>query len=333
MQRRLAGAALAGLAAGAVLAPSALAAGPAATTRTAASINQTAVTLRGTVNPHGTATTYAFQWGTEVTYGQQTPNRSAGGGTAARDVSFRLTRLTPGTVYHYRVIATNSDGTTVGADRSFRTALPPAKAPVALGTAPFSPYANSVTLTALINPAGAATTYRFQFGTTTAYGAETFAASVPAGVQPVSVRVPLSGLQAQTTYHFRTVLSNRIGTVFGPDAVFTTGPFPPARISASTRPGRPRRSHPYFVTTGVLRLADGVSVADGCNGIVGVRFTSGSRTVAQRRVRLASGHCSYRLRVRAVPPRGKSALRVHVRFYGNAILTPADARTHLVRFK
>ncbi|MBB4662645.1 hypothetical protein [Conexibacter arvalis] len=333
MQRRVAHVAVAAVAATAAFATAAQAASPTVTTRTAGTVRQTAATLRGTVNPHGTPTTYSFQWGTSATYGQQTPNRSAGRGTGGRDVSVRVGGLAPGTVYHYRIVATNADGTTVGRDRTFRTALPPATPPAILGTAPFAPYANSVTLTALLNPGGAQTTYKFQFGTTNAYGAETFAATVPAGVQPVSVRVPLSGLQARTTYHFRTIASNRRGTVVGPDTTFTTGPFPPARLGARTQPTRQRRSHPYFITRGVLRLAEGVSVADGCNGIVGVRFTNGRRTVAHRRMRLASGHCSYRLRMRAVPPRGKSKLRVHVRFYGNAILTPADARTYLVRFR
>lgn len=333
MRRRLATAALAGLALAAAGAGTVQAASPTVSTRSAASVGQTAVTLRGTVNPHGTPTSYAFQWGATSAYGQQTPNRSAGRGTTGNDVTFRLRGLTPGVRYHYRIVATNADGTSVGADRSFRTDLPPAQAPTILGTAPFSPYANSVTLTALINPNGAATTYKFQFGTTTTYGVETAAASIPAGILPVSVRIPLQGLQERTTYHFRTVASNRIATVVGPDATFTTGPFPPATITVATRPRLPRRarrSHPYFVTTGALRLPAGVGVQDGCRGIVGVRFTSDRRTVASRRVRLDPGHCSYRLRVRALPPRGKSRLRVHVRFYGNAILAPQDARTFLV---
>jgi hypothetical protein len=248
-------------------------------------------------------------------------------------VTFRLRGLSPGTRYHYRIVAVNADGTSVGGDRSFRTALPPATLPAILSTAPFAPYANSVTLTANINPGSAATTYKFQFGTTTTYGAETFAASIPAGAAPVAVKIPLNGLQERTTYHFRTVASNRKGTVVGPDATFTTGPFPPALVTSHTRPGKQRRSHPYFVTTGSLRLGSGVGVTDGCQGIVGVRFTSGSRTVASKRVRLKSGHCSYSLRVRAVPPAGKSKLRVRVHFYGNAILTPSDARSYLVGFK
>jgi hypothetical protein len=333
MQRRLIAAAGMTLAFAVAVAPSASAASPTAATKAAGSVGQTAVTLHGAVDPNGTATTYAFQWGSTPTYGQQTPNRSAGSGTRGTDVSFRLRGLTPGTTYHYRIVATNADGTTVGADRSVRTELPPATPPTILSTAPFSPYANSVTLTALVNPGGAATTYRFQFGTTNTYGAETFAASIPAGVAPVAVRLPLNGLQERTTYHFRAVVSNRRGTVVGPDATFTTGPFAPAKIGAKTRPGKQRRSHPYFVTTGVLALPAGVGVADGCTGIVGVRFTNGSRTVASRRVRLDPGHCSYSLRVRALPPAGTSKLRVRVRFYGNSILTPQDARSYLVGFK
>lgn len=331
--QRMGIACLAALALGALAASSAQAASPTVDTRGAASVGQTAATLRGTVNAQGTPTAVAFQWGTSTAYGQQTPDRSAGRATGGRNVSFRLSGLAAGTTYHYRVVATNAEGTAVGADRSFRTDLPPALAPQVLSTAPFSPYANSVTLTALVNPGGAATTYKFQFGTTTSYGVETAAASIPAGAQPVAVRIGLDGLQERTTYHFRAVVSNRRGTVVGPDATFTTGPFAPAKVDVATRPRLPRsarRSHPWFVTTGALRLAAGVGVADGCNGIVGVRFTSGSRTVASKRVRLASGHCSYRLRVRALPPRGKSKLRVHVRFYGNAILTPQDARTFLV---
>jgi hypothetical protein len=330
MQQRLVATALACAGLTAAAPATAVAASPAASTSPAADVGQTAATLRGSVDANGLPTTYAFQWGTTASYGQQTPNRSAGSAGSGRAVSFRLRGLTPGTVYHYRIVATNREGTSVGGDRQFRTELPPATPPSILATAPFAPYANSVTLTATVNPGGAPTTYKFQFGTTNTYGAETFAASVPAGIVSVPVRIPLNGLQERTTYHFRTVVSNRKGTVVGPDATFTTGPFPPALVSSHTRPGRQRRSHPYFVTTGALRLGSGVGVADGCQGIVGVRFTSGSRTVASKRVRLQSGHCSYRLRVRAVPPAGKTKLRVRVHFYGNAILTPSDARSYLV---
>jgi hypothetical protein len=317
-----------------VAAPSgAQAASPTASTAPATAIGQTAATLRADVNPHGAPTTYAFQYGTSSAYGAQTPGRSAGAGTRATRVTFRLTGLTPGVRYHYRVIASNADGTSTGTDRSFRTPLPPAKPPVVLGTAPFAPNATGITFTALLNPGAATTTYRFQYGTSTAYGLETFGKSIGAGIVPQSVDFRINSLAPRTTYHFRVVASNRAGTVFGPDTLAQTGPFPPGKLAVATRPGSARRSHPFFVTTGRLELGSGVSVAEGCSGgTIRVRFTSRFGTVARDSVRLSPGHCSFRLRTRALPrSTSVTRLRVHVSFSGNAILTPFEARSHLVR--
>lgn len=315
------------------LAPAAaVAASSTVTTVGPTSVGQTAATLQGDVNPHGAATTYAFQYGTSTAYGAQTPARSIGSGTSARRVAFRVGRLTPGVRYHYRVIATNADGTSSGADRSFTTRLPPARPPAILGTAPFAPTATGVAFTALLNPNGAATTYRFQYGTSTAYGLETFGLSLPAGVLPRSVSFRINSLAPRTTYHFRVVASNRAGTTFGPDTTAQTGPFPLSQLEAATRPRHAPASHPFFVTHGRLVLGSGVSVEQGCSGgTITVHFTSGRRTVARASTRLRDGHCSFRLRMRAVPPAGRHLLRVHTHFGGNEILTPFDARSYRVR--
>ncbi len=167
---------------GAAAPAAAQAASPTVTTGSASSIATTAGTVHADVTPHGLATTYAFQYGTSTAYGLQTTSHSAGSGTATVAVSVRIAGLTPGVRYHYRVIASNADGTSVGSDHSFRTALPPAKAPRVLGTAPFAPDASGVSFTALLNPGGATTTYRFQYGTSTAYGLETFGKSLGASV-------------------------------------------------------------------------------------------------------------------------------------------------------
>lgn len=77
-----------------------------------------------------------------------------------------------------------------------------------------------------------------------------------------------------------------------------------------------------------------MSVADGCSGgTIRVRFASRFGTVARDSVQLDPGHCSFRLRTRALPSRSSvDALRVHVSFGGNAILTPFRAPSYLVRF-
>lgn len=322
---------LTALAALALAAPAAQAASPTVTTSSATGIGRTSATLRGTVDPHGLATTFSFQYGTTTAYGAQTTSASAGSGTGAKSVSTKVTGLVAATVYHYRVVASNADGTSAGADHTFKTSNPPPHAPSVLATSPFSPSASGVTFTALLNPNGATTTYRFQYGTSTAYGLETFGKSIPGGFVPRSVFFFVGSLASHTTYHFRVVASNSGGTTMGPDTIAQTGPFPLGKLSVVTRPHHQRRSHPVYVTKGHLVLGAGVSTAQGCgSGSVGVTFTSGRRTVAHATATLSGGHCSFRLRMRVHVGRSVTRLRVHVRFGGNAILTPFSARSYLV---
>jgi PKD domain len=83
-------------------------------------------TVSGSVNPDGSSTTYLVEFGTSTAYGHSSPSVSAGAGSSPVSVSATLTGLRPRTVYHYRVVATNAAGTSVGADRTFKTpAAPP----------------------------------------------------------------------------------------------------------------------------------------------------------------------------------------------------------------
>ena len=92
---------------------------PGATTSAATGVTTTAATLNGSVTPNGTDTTYSFQWGTDTSYGNTTAAGDAGSGTSAVSVSANLSSLTPGTTYHFRVVASNAAGTTYGADQTF----------------------------------------------------------------------------------------------------------------------------------------------------------------------------------------------------------------------
>jgi subtilase family serine protease len=132
---------------------------PTVATRSATSVLDTTATLNGSVDPNGSATTYRFEYGTTIAYGSQSPvsDGSAGSGSSASPVSTGLSGLTPGTTYHYRLVATNTAGTTNGADQSFTTvAKPPATIDISLVTSGLpagSPSTGSVaTATSLLAP-------------------------------------------------------------------------------------------------------------------------------------------------------------------------------------
>jgi hypothetical protein len=95
---------------------------PSVATGVATGVGKGGATLRGTVNPNGQATTYRFDIGKTTAYGMQTPVASAGSGEAAVAASHAIGGLAPSTTYHFRLRATNSYGTAVGGDRTFRTA-------------------------------------------------------------------------------------------------------------------------------------------------------------------------------------------------------------------
>lgn len=80
-------------------------------------VSGTTGTLQGAINPRTLSTSYYFQYGATVTYGQQTPTLTLTGGTTLVKVSQVVTGLAPGD--HYRLVATNEKGTRFGHDRTF----------------------------------------------------------------------------------------------------------------------------------------------------------------------------------------------------------------------
>lgn len=95
--------------------------GPRVITGAASKVGADSATLSGTVRPNGQQTVYHFQYGPTSAYGSESPLTSAGTGAAARAVSAALSGLKPGTLYHYRLLATNDTDTTAGKDRTFTT--------------------------------------------------------------------------------------------------------------------------------------------------------------------------------------------------------------------
>jgi phosphodiesterase/alkaline phosphatase D-like protein len=206
---------------------------PAVTTGPVTAVGPTTATVSGTVNPNGAATTWHVEYGTTTGYGSQSPSVNAGSGTSATAVSADLTGLKVGTTYHYRFVATNSSGTTEGADGLLTTSA----APQAVTGSASSVTTSSATLNGTVNPNGRATTWYFEYGTSTSYGAKTSAKNAGLGTSATSVSAPVTGLTALRTYHFRLVATSDAGTSTGSDQTFVTSAAPVATTDPASSVG------------------------------------------------------------------------------------------------
>src|SRR5436305_4146296 len=192
--------------------------------------------------------------------------------------------------------------------------------------------ATTATLRGTVNPNGEATTYRFDWGTTTSYGQQTPSDSAGSGTSGKTVAANLTGLAPGNTYHFRVTASNASGTTVGADQSFTTpGPASvttggatsvtssSAVVNGIVNPqGHPTSYFFQYGTTGAYGLQTTPAGAGHGTGNVAVHQTlTGlnqntlyhSRTVAQNSGGTASG---------AAQPftTGPSSITSHVAFMG-----------------
>jgi hypothetical protein len=209
------------------------AAGPVAVTGSATNVSTTSATLNGTVDPNGRATTWYFEYGTSTSYGTKTAEKSAGSGTSTTGVAAPVSGLTRGRLYHYRLVATSDAGTSRGADQTFSTTT----APTAVTGAASSIGLTSAKLNGTVTPNGQATSWYFEFGTSTSYGTKTSARSAGSGTGSTKVAASLTGLRRTTTYHYRLVATNASGTTVGADRTFSTSLAPSVRTGAAQNVG------------------------------------------------------------------------------------------------
>jgi Ca2+-binding RTX toxin-like protein len=193
---------------------------PAVTTGSVAQIGATSANVGGAVNPNGHATTWYVEYGTSTSYGSKTPSASAGSGTAAVPVAATLKSLHAGTLYHFRIVATSSLGTTRGGDATLTTLGAPTVVTGQVPVTALSPTAATVTGT--VNTHGLAASVWFEYGRTTAYGQRSPAVQIPAGITNQPVSIQLAGLSPAIRYHFRLVATSSAGTATGTDKSFAT---------------------------------------------------------------------------------------------------------------
>ena len=192
-------------------------------------LEPTTVTLAADLNPEGHETTYHFEYGTSEGYGSSTPSETlAGEEFDSEAVEAQLEELIPSTTYHFRLVADNecepsATCTVAGPDTTFTT-----KPAVAIDAQWASEVAaRSAKLNAELNPLGVAGHWWIEYGTSEGYGSETTHEALPASPEDIPVSSTLTGLSANTTYHYRfTASDERDGapyTVHGADLSFTTG--------------------------------------------------------------------------------------------------------------
>ena len=113
------------------------------------------------------------------------------------------------------------------------------KAPTVVTGAATGLTVSGVDLNGTVNPEDAETTYSFEYGETTAYGARTAPTVLAAGPSAVPVKVPVKGLATGRTFHARLVAQNSAGTTVGPDIGFATLPrLTVGRLRVLPVPGR-----------------------------------------------------------------------------------------------
>ncbi|MDQ6778249.1 MAG: hypothetical protein M3071_18985 [Actinomycetota bacterium] len=305
---------------------------PAVVTGAASSVSSSRAVLHGMVNPGGASTAYNFQFGPTTAYGAFSGTNHAGG-TKAVPVTETLTGLTPGTLYHYRIESANKFGSSAGGDRAFTTTgHPPPGAVTGVATGITNTMA---TLTGTTVTNGETTSAYFEWGTTPSYGNQTAATNATAATTPSPVSYTLTGLAPGTTFHYRLVASHPgVAANTGADQAFTT--IPPVRwratATAHTTPGRVRHRPYLFTTTGTVAASVALPPGVGCTGLVSIRYFSGRKVVAFRRVALQS-NCTFGTQIafRHLIAHRTTRLRVAVRFGGNAYLRPAGARGRRVK--
>jgi hypothetical protein len=195
-------------------------------TKPASSLDQEDITLNGEFDGNGMATTYHFEYGFDTSYGNVTPDKSAGATTGPTQISADIGEFNGFRTYHYRVVAENSFGKTEGNDETF--VAPDPLNPGIANTKVVSVTPTTASVATEINPNHWATIYLFEWGETSNYGTALPFSDPIGGLENESIAVTgeLTGLKPGSTYHFRAVAMNFKGTTEGENVIFTTPDLP-----------------------------------------------------------------------------------------------------------
>lgn len=200
---------------------------PSSKTMPASGVSRTTANLNGEVTSNKASTVYWFEYGKTANLGDTTAFVLAGDDSVKTPTSASISNLDSGTTYYFRMNAQNQFGTVNGSILNFKTIGPPAAAAPSVITRNASDIKSSTaTLHGAVNPNMADTTYWFEYSSDSLLGAilirTTPRTTLNAGSSQISVEADVSGLSSSTTYYFRIVAENSVGTVRGDRESFNT---------------------------------------------------------------------------------------------------------------
>jgi hypothetical protein len=301
----------------------------------ASSVTSSSAVIGASINPNGARTTYDFSYGPTSALGTTSPMETLGAGTKTVGVSYSLASLQSGTTYYYNLTAQSAAGTVTTKTVTFTTAGPP-PAQATTGAAQMV-NASSATLTGVVQPNSAETTYYFEIGNASgSYQLQTAPLTVPAGTTPVPVSVNVSGLEAGTTFHFALIATHGgMNTSAGADATFETypDPAPTPKVTQATSPKSESGGPFVFKTVGQVQNSTVTPDSLACTGTATVSFYYGKHRILRQLAPLtATCGFSATTTFRSLPIKHKKSeqLLVYIRFDGNGYLRAVSLKAEKI---
>jgi hypothetical protein len=215
----------------------AVATAPTVTTQPVTAITATTATGNGNITALGSPnpTQYGVVWDTAINPTVALATKTAQGPIAVTGAfTSAITGLTPNTLYHVRAYATNTAGTSYGADVTFTT-LPPVAPTVTTQavtaiTAATATGNGNITALGSPNPTQYGVVWDIAINPTVALATKTAQGAIAVTGAFTS---SITGLAPNTLYHVRAYATNTAGTSYGADVTFTT--LPPVAPTVTTQ--------------------------------------------------------------------------------------------------
>jgi hypothetical protein len=202
----------------------------------ATSVTGSTATLNGLVSANNYSTTMKFQYSTASNFSSFTEITATPSSTINQTVpiSAGVTGLEFGTTYYFRVIATNSIGTSTSSSTSLTTA--PAAPTANMSTAETTGTGTTATCSAIVSANGALTTMEFQFSTSNTFSTFTTGSATPSTTssQVEGVFINATGFTVGTTYYVRLKAVNSAGTTYSNTLSWLAGVAPSITMNAVT---------------------------------------------------------------------------------------------------